>query len=172
MRKGSSKDIHFQKGQAVLLIGALLLLTGCHRQMEVYTAEENKPDVRVNRIAMRRIAPQPTYNRLRWVHPPEVLPARDAHERLDPTRPKMLPVVHLEIEKTPLKEVALILGTATRYRTFCASLVENELVTMNKLGTLDELAESIEQQTPARVVIDHGTRSIRILGRNYISPRF
>jgi hypothetical protein len=164
----------YHSKKLLLLAGfmAFTTLPSCSLKPPRPEGNDKTAQVRVNTIAHRQLAPERTYNRLRWVHPPSMLPARDYDQKVSEFRPRILPVVRLEVENTTLKEVALILGTSTRYTTYCSSLVENERVSLNQLGTLDELAEEIENRTPVDIVIDHDNKAIRFLGLNHVAPQF
>jgi hypothetical protein len=125
--------------------------------------------VRLTRIATRQLPPEPVYGRLRWVRPPEVMPRRGI-----PTTAAglMLPVVHLQVDKAGVCEAAQIVGATVRYRTYCSSLIADKRVTLNMLGTLDELVGAISEESGAKIVVDHTNKEIRFVAGRYVEPRF
>lgn len=161
----------FQSGMFKIAIVAALSLavTGCTPKK--YRPEE-KVIKRVNRVSHRQLHPQQTYNRLRWVHLPEVVPVKNVESSLPAERPMILPIITLEVENTPLKEVVLILGATTRYSTYCSSKVEAKVVTLKEVGTIEELARAIEKSAKVKVMVDHKLQSIRVLGDSYRAPKF
>ncbi|MCB0353697.1 MAG: hypothetical protein KDD64_09240 [Bdellovibrionales bacterium] len=161
--------------QCTSLISAILLSLSLVASSGCSTADtESKKVPRVNRIAHSQLPPAPTYNRLRWVHAPETLPVRELQYQtagID-QRPLLLPVIHFEIQDKSLREASQVLAAATRYGVYCSSLVAERKVTLNSLGTVDELAAEISQQTETRVVVDHSNKEIRVLSGKVSEERF
>lgn len=120
-------------------------------------------------VAHRQLPPEPVYNRLRWVRPPEVLPARLPKSG---EAPLIKPVIEFQVRNTPLEEVAQVLAASARYGSYCASSVATQRLTLQRLGTIDEIARAIEQEAKVAVVVDHERRMVRILRSRYVSPRF
>lgn len=111
-------------------------------------------------VASRQLAPEPTYSRLRWVRSPEVIPS-ELHG--GSAAPAIVPVMQLEIKDMTLEEVARLLGSAAQYSSYCSSLIAKQTLTLNRLGTIDELGAEVEKAAQIRVVIDHNARQIRFL---------
>ncbi|MCI5066187.1 hypothetical protein MRY87_10720 [bacterium] len=137
----------------------LILLGGCS---STHPVEVEK---KVYRVADRQLPPDLTYSRLRWVHLPETHPSRDLRSAglADPSRPKLLPVVHFSLEDQPLCTAATVLAGLNRYSTYCSSLLREETITINTLGTFEELAREIEATAGVKVTIDHENREVRFL---------
>lgn len=120
-------------------------------------------ETRTFSVATRQLSPPPTYSRLRWVRPPEVIPS---DPRGEATAPAIVPVMQLEIKDTSLEDVARMLASAAQYSSYCSSLIAKQTLTLNRLGTIDELGDEIQKAAQIRVVIDHGTRQIRFLAEH------
>jgi hypothetical protein len=151
----------------VLLLPLLaLILTGCG------SSEPLEPPAKTYRVSDRQLPPDPTYNRLRWVHLPETHPTRDLHPISHSSRPKLLPIVHFSIENKPLCEAAAMLAALGRYSSYCSSLVKDRTITLKALGTIIELAERIEAEHPVQVIIDHDHRQVRFLAKQGSQERF
>lgn len=138
------------------LVGALLM--GCSTT-DVPQWQPPK-ETRTFSVASRQLAPEPTYSRLRWVRPPEVIPSE---RKAEAEVPAIVPVMQLEIKDASLEEVARLLASTAQYSSYCSSLVAKQKVTLNRLGTIDELGKEIEKIAQIRVIIDHGSRQIRFL---------
>lgn len=116
----------------------------------------------------KQFAPEPTYNRLRWVQLPTVIPAApkdltDATPSSD--APLILPVIHLELYDASLKEAAQLIADSSSYNSYCSSDITDQKITINTLGTLNELLQEVEKTANIDAVVDHKTRTIRFLGR-------
>ena len=146
------------------LFAALALLSGCAAKMTV--KEEKLP--RVYKISTRRLPPQPTYNRLRWVNL-ESLPSRDI---TTDAAPMLSPVIQFEARNTNLEEAAKMLAATAQYSSFCASTIATQKITLNRLGTIDELGEAISHQAGIKVVVDHEGRSVRFFPQQAENPKF
>lgn len=143
--------------RTVTLLAGVLLAAGCSSGGYEYL-EADKP--KVFKVASRQHAPDPVYSRTTWVRPPQVLPTR---ERDAKTKPLILPVIHYTVDGLPLKEAALILAATSRYRSYTAPSIEGQKISINSLGTIEELAQEIENKAGVRVVIDHENEEIRVL---------
>lgn len=152
----------------ILLLAILAQgLVGCASKIPQWeAANQNKA---VFSIATQQLPPEPVYNPVRWVRPPQVLPTREAKVN---RAPLIHPIIHFEVEKTPLEETARILAAVGRYRSYCSSLVAKRLVTLNTLGNMDELAQQISKITKTRVIIDHQNKEVRVVADTYIAPEF
>jgi len=147
-----------------LTLGAcLVLIAGCTPRSEV-----KKPVV--YRIAHRQLPPEPVYSRLRLVHVPETMPL--ARANYSPDRPRILPVIHLELDEDTLEDAAAALAATARYSSYCASSIANQKVSLNQLGTIDELAGELAAAAGIRVVVDHENRQVRFFAQPIEQPRF
>ncbi|MCB0331916.1 MAG: hypothetical protein KDD55_00385 [Bdellovibrionales bacterium] len=151
------------KGVSFLTL-ALLLLPGCAATPESRKVPE------VHSIAHRQLPPEPVYNRLRWVEPPEVMPKRD--RQFTDTRPLVLPVFHLSLEDSTLKEASLVLAGTSRYHSYCSSKIADQKISLQSLGTIDELAQLIASQANIRVIIDHTNKEVRFLAQPAAEAEF
>jgi len=116
----------------------------------------------------RQLAPEPVYNRLRWVHLPYTTPPAEAGSAAGV---RYMPVVHLELSNATLQEAASTLASIARYSSFCASPLANRRISINALGTIDELGASIASAENIEVIIDHNAREVRFLQRQ-LKPAF
>jgi len=142
----------------------LILLGGC-------TAAPRAPQEvpRSYIIADRQLAPEPVYNRLRYVQPPEMLASRSVRKS---SAPSIMPVFHLEVNNITLEELTRLLAESARYDAYCSGLVADQIVSMNTLGTLDELAKELSISADVHVVVDHENRFVRVLAGKFIAPDF
>ncbi|MCB0320342.1 MAG: hypothetical protein KDD60_05395 [Bdellovibrionales bacterium] len=138
------------------IILSVCLLCGCSSH-----EFEEPAQVRVYSIADRQLPRDPVYSRLRWVHLPEMHPAR--HVEVNPERPLLLPVNHFSIQDKPLCDAAALLAGSARYSAYCSSLLKDEKISLEALGTIDEIATLIEKNSQARVIVDHSNREVRFL---------
>lgn len=122
-----------------------------------------KKDMPAYTIATRQLPPEKPYSMTRWVRPPQVLPPRQAPVRASSSY--ISPVVHYKVTDISLKEAALVLAATTRYRSYCSSLIADQRLTLDSLGTIDELAEEIETLAGIDVIIDHDSKEVRFLKR-------
>ena len=134
-----------------------LVVAGCSS-----TAVNNKTiERKTYTVAYRPYAPEPVYNRLRWVYSPDHLPSKDiATPKSD--KGSMAPVVHYRVKNAPLPEAIMILADVLRYSGECPDSLASVRVTLNTLGTADELASEISRVSGEQVVIDHRERVVRI----------
>ncbi len=151
-------------------------LTACAMSMSVCflvgcsSTPATKKAPRVHSIAHRQLPPEPVYNRLRWVEPPEVMPKRE--RQYTDTRPLILPVFHLELQDSTLKEASLVLAGTARYHSYCSSLIADKKISVQSLGTIDELAELIASKANIRVIVDHTNKEVRFLAQQVNQPQF
>lgn len=160
------------KVTTLLRSGLFALLAGSFCSC-VYDADKPrwKPEreKKIFRVATRQLPPEPVYNRVRWVRPPQVNPVRRTSGKRSPL---ILPVVHYAVDQMPACEALLILAATSRYRTYCASHVESKSVTLDMLGTIDEISQELSSKFAINVVVDHQNQEVRFLAKNYIEPEF
>jgi len=151
--------------------GALLLsvaAAGCGPTLKEY---EPHKEARAYRVAISQLPADPVYSRLRWARPPSMLPVNPAEESPGQA-PRITPVMHLEVKEMRLEDVARLLASSSRYGHYCASSIAEEKITLNRLGTIDELAREIELSARVRVVIDHEARQVSFTaGRTGVPPQ-
>ena len=69
-----------------------------------------------------------------------------------------------EAENSTFDEVALILANTAKYSAHCDPDIANKKVSIITLGTIDEIAKEIENETGITVNIDHKNKEVRFLG--------
>lgn len=142
-----------------LMLVAICQLTGCGPTLPTYQPQKAR---RYLTYAVRQLPPEPVYNRLRYVHLPEPLPARD---KLANENSLMLPVFEFQVENVTLDEAALILASAVRYDSYAAPSIAEREVTLTSLGTVEELAQQLAKDTDSYVFVDHKNKQIRFLAQ-------
>lgn len=121
--------------------------------------------------AKRQLAPEPVYNRLRWVHLPDVMPRTGPHKlqsarsRANLKQPMMFPVIHFELNNGTLNEAAQMLAASSSYRAFCDASFANNKISLEMLGTIHEIANKISEISGVEVLIDHSNREVRFVPR-------
>ena len=146
---------------------SILMLAGCFGGI-------NKPEwqpIPKKKIAFpadRQAPAQPIYNRLRFVNLPEPMPGAIASN----DRPLMLPVVQLSVKDQSLEEVGTLLAQSARYSVYCASSLAHQKLSLEGLGTIDELAEQVAKKASVKIVVDHSSREVRITTKAPVQPDF
>jgi hypothetical protein len=136
------------------LLAASVLASGCSSQ------KAPTPTGKAYSVAFRQLPPQPVYNRVGFAHLPEVVPSRELpHSNAG----NVEPVVHLELKNATLEEASEVLAAVSRYTTFCSSTIASQRISLNTLGTLQELADQISSEAGIKVVVDHDNRQVRFL---------
>lgn len=143
---------------SLLLIPGLLACSGGKEYLNQVSKE--KP---AYSIATRQLPPDPAFSMTKWVRPPLMKPSREMPEQISSKR--ISPVVHYKVQDVTLKEAALVLASTTRYRSYCSSLIADQRLTLDGLGTLDELADEIETLAGIQVIVDHEHKEVRFLAR-------
>lgn len=154
------------------LLTVLALVSGCAAGPKEYDPSGGKRTIFLP--VVRQNAPEPVYNRLRWVHPPEVLPERDlrgAEAEAFASALPMRPVYQMSFKDTGLQDVSRILAATARYDAFCDPVIANQKLSMNDLGTIDELAQIISERAGITVEVNHETRTVRLAERGLHLPR-
>lgn len=154
-----------------LLIGLLVAVavSGCFRGPKDYEPPSSKAKIFLPSV--RHAGPEPVYSRLRWVHPPEVLPARSIPgDDSDQTVPKIKPIYQINVDNSTLEELSRIIAATAQYTSYCAPSISKQKVSINNLGTIDELAAIIARDANITVVIDHPNREVRFFGSSPQDP--
>ena len=149
-------------GLRLSIFGMVGVLLGACSTTDVPQWKPHK-ETRTYSVAQRQLPPEPTYSRLRWVRPPEVLPHAP---RGGDEAPAIVPVMHLELKDTTLEEAARILASAAQYSSYCSSLIAKQTLTLSRLGTIDELGSEVEKAAQIRVIIDHAGRQVKFLANH------
>lgn len=169
MARGCTKDrreIAKMRGRKVLTgshIRRFALALSCGVLLSCSSGPEGVRKKEVRRdwfYPTRKQAPEPIYNRLRDVRPPEPIP--------DPPRgieraPRLFPIIQINLRGAKLSEVARILAQSYRYGHYCSPLLAEKRVSVRAIGTLNELADEVARLGSVRVAVDHENREVRIL---------
>lgn len=134
----------------LFLVLALITLQGCYSSI-------NSPEYLT---ATRTTAPQPVYNRVFLARPPEVLPTSKISNK---GSQRVEPVYQLQASSETVENVAKQLAKACRYRSYTAASVADKKITVETLGTVDELADTIGREAGVYVSVDHANRELRVL---------
>lgn len=117
--------------------------------------------------SMRTVGPEPVYSRTRWTQPPEVLPQRErpgtSDADLAKAGPPLRPVFQLNLKNVSMEEAARVLAATSRYQSYTDPSIAKQKITIESLGTIDELAHLIERKAQVQVVVDHTGREVRFL---------
>ncbi len=138
------------------------------------TTEPNE-ELRLYETKLTKLPPPPTYSRTRWVRPPEILPQRDlpGRERKEVRQaPSVRPIFSLSLKKVSLSEAARVLAATARYSSYTATSISKQKVTIQDIGTIDELADKIAAIAEIHVVVDHEHKEVRFLEAHAQAPRF
>jgi hypothetical protein len=138
-----------------------------------------EPNSKANRTifmpSVQTVAPEPVYARTRWVNAPHVLPSRDKMGASESgslgETPTLRSVFHLSLKNATLEETARVLAATARYSSYTAPSIASERISVDNLGTIDELAAIIESKARVQVVIDHENKEVRFLGGFAQPPR-
>ena len=119
----------------------------------------------------RVAGPEPVYARTRWVHPPEVLPARERGDTDSSyNAPSLRPVYELSLTNATLDQTCKVLASMARYSSYTSPSLAKEKFSFKNLGTIDELARIIEEKAQIKVVVDHESKEVRFLVRTALEP--
>ena len=150
---------------AFAALSLMLLCVGCSSSSDTVAPEQT---AQVYTYSGRQLAPEPVYNRLRWVELPDVVPSRESPKQ---SSVAIQPVMRLSVDKVTLEELATLLANSVRYRSYCSGLIAHREVTLDLIGDVDELAAAIETAATIRVVVDHDAREVRFFQSEAIVPR-
>ncbi|RMG44031.1 MAG: hypothetical protein D6719_02615 [Candidatus Dadabacteria bacterium] len=155
-----------KQARFILLLGTLMLVFGCSTTIGKKYQEPKKR--KVFRVASSQLPPEPVYNRLRWAHLPDPAPARVVYT----SAPKIDPIMQLKLNNATLEQAANSLARAMRYRSYVAGTIANQRITINTLGTLDELGAALAKKANVHLVIDHKNKEIRVLKNKAVKPEY
>jgi hypothetical protein len=102
-----------------------------------------------------------------------VLPVREMPQSADVSSdtPAIRPVYHLKLKGSTLEETGRVLAALARYSSYVAPSIAKNKVSVENLGTIDELARIIEREGKVTVVVDHENREVRLLSAHAEAPR-
>jgi len=137
------------------VMGLALLFAGCG------PLPPSIPKEPIYRSAIRQLPPKATYHRLRWAHLPDLKPLHVSAPRDEV--PSVLPILNLDVKDVTLEEAGRVLAATTRYATYCTSSIAKRKISLNAVGTIDELAAQLGKQAQVHSYVDHDNREIRFL---------
>lgn len=108
----------------------------------------------------RKYAPEPIYSRVTMARPPETHPASVSIQKGDA---KFFQILHFQIRNQSLEETAKLLAGTSRYHSYCAASIADQKITIDTIGTIDEIGEKIAAQMGIDVTIDHVNKEVRFL---------
>lgn len=145
-----------------LIAASAALLAACSASVSA----PQKKERRVFSIAASQFPPQPVYSRIRNANAPDEIPGPEVQKLGRP----IMPVFHLELKNDTLESAARALAATARYRSYCASSIAGKKITLERLGTIDELAQELGKAADIRVVVDHDTKEVRLLAKS-VEPK-
>jgi hypothetical protein len=80
-------------------------------------------------------------------------------------------VFHLALKNATLEETARVLAATSRYSSYTAPSIASEKISVDNLGTIDELAQIIGSKAHVQVVVDHQNKEVRFLAARGEQPR-
>lgn len=155
-----------QLNRLIIAVTALTTLgvAGCSSTTKEWQAKKQRT---VFSVAHKQVGDEPVYNRLRWTHLPSTLPSESLPNKVGPS---IMPVFHLHLKNDSLDKAAQALASTARYKSYCASTIASKKITLERLGTIDELAVELEKAAGVKVVVDHETKEVRLLA-NSVDPK-
>lgn len=159
---------------ALLTVTVLVSLAGCGGGVKPYDPSGSKART-LFLPSMRTAGPEPVYSRTQWTHPPEVLPQRErpgsSDSDLAKAGPPLRPVFQLSLKNVSIEEAARVLAATARYNSYTDPRIAKQKITIENLGTIDELARLIERKAQVQVVVDHAGKEVRFLSPLGEQPR-
>ena len=111
-------------------------------------------------MSPRQSAPQPVYNRVTFARPPEVMPPRSLRFK---NAPMMSPMIHLEVTDESMEATIKKLASLNHYRSYTAASIADKNISVDALGTVDEIADKISIEADVYISVDHANHEIRAL---------
>jgi len=165
--------MHFARG--VLVASLVILATGCMKGPKPYEPASNSAGRTLFLPSVRTVGPEPVYSRTRWVQQPSVLPQRERPGSDDSAQakagPPLRPIFELNLKNVSLEEAARVLAATSRYSSYTAPGIATKKITIQNLGTIDELARLIERKAQIQVIVDHQAKEVRFLDSTGEQPR-
>jgi len=155
----------FQGFKLVVVLLVASNITACSTHEKEF--EPNK-DRKFFGVAVRQLAPEPVYNRLRLVYLPEPMPSRNIQSA---SYARIAPVFQFEMKGASLEQVARVLASLARYTSYTSSVIADKKITVVAVGTIDELAQVVSEKAGINVMVDHENREVRFLANGMPEPR-
>lgn len=126
-------------------------LNACHspvpleRPIEYYTARE------------RQHAPEPVYSRVMWSQIPAATPQKSKEDA-----PYLLPTISFEMPNATLEEAVEALAQTMGYQWHYPRAAAKRAVSINQVGTVDQILAEIANQAGVVAEFDHAGRQVRV----------
>ena len=143
---------------------AVSLLSGCGG-ISAY----HPPKERDYRVTYRRFAPDSVYNRLKWVQLPAPVPSEKTAQG---DLPYIFPIIEFSVKNESLEEAIGVLAASAGYQAYTESSIAGKKLSLEMLGTMDEVALRIAERADVKIVVDHDGKVIRVFGVGAETPRF
>jgi hypothetical protein len=79
-------------------------------------------------------------------------------------------VYELTLKNATLEQTCKVLASMARYSSYTSPSLARESFSFQNLGTIDELAQIIEEKAQIKVVVDHENKEVRFLVRTALEP--
>ena len=168
MKKVSSNIEKNLKQQIIFCILITFCFSACSlREAPKWKAERHNE---IHLIANKQLPAEPIYNPVRWVRPPEVTPSRKPDYK--PSNKAVTLIYSFSVKDSTLNNTSLSLANALGYRSYCSSLIAEQVFSMELVGSIDEIATNISKKAGIKVVVDHDNKEVRFLIKDALVPQF
>lgn len=137
------------KLRLALLVTTALLLSAC-------TKTTSKPRLELAPVT-RQTAPELAYATSKWVQPEQPIPGQVSNNT-----PLLSPEFCLELESATLKEALHALSQSIGYGVDVPASLAGRKVSLNKVGTMEQLLDALAKQASVMARINHQTRRISV----------
>ena len=162
------------RGTVVLAIIVVSAASGCASGFKPYQPIDHTKRT-IFMPSVRAVGPEPVYARTRWVYASEALPNREREADVESVSlrgsPRLRAVFHLSLKNSTLEETARVLAATARYSSYTAPSIASEKISVDNLGTIDELAQIISSKAHVEVIVDHQNKEVRFLAARGEQPR-
>ena len=143
------------KVRVIIAISMSFLSIGCSS-----SSKDAQKLVRVEYydVAYRESPPEPVYSRLSWSHLPAPIKTKSRE-----TAPMIMPSISFELPRSNLQEAIEAVAQTIGYNWSYPKGIGGRPVAIRMVGTVEEVLEEIGRQTRVVAVLDHESRTLRIL---------
>jgi hypothetical protein len=147
----------------IFISSLAVLLIGC-------SGETLQPaDPAAFTYATRTLPPQPVYNRITSVRPPEPLPKRwkiDSRETVsEGESDQKVQKYAFVADSVPLEEAVSRIAKQAGYSFYCQDSIARNIISIDVSGSLDDVLRGVEVKSGTQITVDHSARHIRALRR-------
>lgn len=153
------------KGASAILLAALaaFALAACSSGLQGADKER-----KTFYYPSRQVPPEPVYNRLTYVQPPQVLPDRSS---ANGSESMIRPSIHLQVANSTLSHAAAALASTVGYSYFASPEIAGRPSSCNMTGSVDEIARALAEDSHTEVEVDHQARSIKFMPSIAVEPK-